>query len=100
MRYLKRVNDLMAATVSDSKQQKIGYVALVVRDYDEAIEFYRQKLGFILVEDTPIDGKRWVLMSAWFYRDMPAARKSLLPRTSGSHLKPDRRPRLSLPAYR
>jgi catechol 2,3-dioxygenase-like lactoylglutathione lyase family enzyme len=45
------------------KRQQIGYIAIVVRDYDEAIEFYRQKLGFVLVEDTPIEGKRWVLMS-------------------------------------
>jgi catechol 2,3-dioxygenase-like lactoylglutathione lyase family enzyme len=45
------------------KRQQIGYIAIVVRDYDEAIEFYRQKFGFVLVEDTPIEGKRWVLMS-------------------------------------
>jgi catechol 2,3-dioxygenase-like lactoylglutathione lyase family enzyme len=46
------------------KHQQIGYVALVVRDYDEAIAFYRDKLGFTLVEDTPLGGeKRWVLMS-------------------------------------
>ncbi len=45
-------------------QQEIGYIALVVRDYDEAIEFYRQKLGFRLVEDTKLtDQKRWVLMA-------------------------------------
>lgn len=42
----------------------IGYIALVVRDYDEAIEFYRQKIGFELVEDTQLDAeKRWVLMA-------------------------------------
>jgi lactoylglutathione lyase len=42
----------------------IGYVALVVRDYDEAIEFYGQKLGFTLVEDTRLsERKRWVLMA-------------------------------------
>jgi catechol 2,3-dioxygenase-like lactoylglutathione lyase family enzyme len=41
----------------------IGYVALVVRDYDEAIAFYRDKLGFVLVEDTALSAeKRWVLM--------------------------------------
>lgn len=45
-------------------QQQIGYVALVVREYDEAIAFYRDKLGFRLMEDTPLGGeKRWVLMS-------------------------------------
>jgi catechol 2,3-dioxygenase-like lactoylglutathione lyase family enzyme len=45
-------------------RQRIGYVALVVREYDEAIEFYSKKLGFVLVEDTFIGGdKRWVLMA-------------------------------------
>lgn len=44
--------------------QRIGYVALVVRDYDEAITFYTQALGFALVEDSPQgDGKRWVLVA-------------------------------------
>ena len=42
-------------------RQRIGYVALIVRDYDEAIEFYRQALGFELIEDTDLGGgKRWV----------------------------------------
>ncbi|HLW84357.1 MAG TPA: VOC family protein [Candidatus Sulfotelmatobacter sp.] len=41
--------------------QKLGYVALVVRDYDEALAFYTQVIGFHLVEDTDLgDGKRWV----------------------------------------
>jgi catechol 2,3-dioxygenase-like lactoylglutathione lyase family enzyme len=41
--------------------QKLGYVALVVRDYDEAIAFYTQSLGFQLIEDTDLGGgKRWV----------------------------------------
>ena len=45
-------------------KQTIGYVTLVVREYDEAIEFYTQRLGFELVEDTPLEhGKRWVLVS-------------------------------------
>lgn len=47
-----------------AKHQQIGYIALVVRDYDEAIAFYREKLSFVLVEDTPLGGeKRWVLMA-------------------------------------
>ena len=42
-------------------KQKIGSLALVVRDYDEAIAFYTQKLRFDLLEDTDLgDGKRWV----------------------------------------
>ena len=43
--------------------QHIALVALVVRDYDEAIEFYVDRLGFELVEDTPLgDYKRWVVV--------------------------------------
>ena len=34
--------------------QKLGYVAVVVRDYDEAIAFYTQSLGFQLIEDTDL----------------------------------------------
>ena len=45
-------------------KQHIGYVALVVRDYDEAIAFYTKTLRFNLIEDTPLDGgKRWVLVA-------------------------------------
>lgn len=46
-------------------KQSIGYVALVVRDYDEAIKYYVDTLGFRLIEDTPIEaqGKRWVLVA-------------------------------------
>src|SRR6185503_13868692 len=46
-------------------KQSIGYVALVVRDYDEAIRFYVEILGFQLVEDTYIasQDKRWVLVA-------------------------------------
>jgi len=42
--------------------QTLGAVALIVRDYDEAIAFYVGKLGFQLFEDTPIGDKRWVLV--------------------------------------
>ena len=46
-------------------RQSIVHIALVVRDYDEAIEFYTQKLHFTLVEDTyqPEQNKRWVVVS-------------------------------------
>ena len=45
--------------------QSIVYVALVVRDYDEAIRFYTEKLNFTVVEDTyqPEQNKRWVLVA-------------------------------------
>jgi catechol 2,3-dioxygenase-like lactoylglutathione lyase family enzyme len=43
--------------------QNLAYVALVVRDYDEAIAFFTQALGFTVIEDTALgDGKRWVLV--------------------------------------
>ena len=46
-------------------RQAIIHVALVVRDYDEAIDFYCNKLHFTLVEDTyqPEQDKRWVVVS-------------------------------------
>jgi catechol 2,3-dioxygenase-like lactoylglutathione lyase family enzyme len=46
-------------------RQSIAHVALVVRDYDEAIEFFTGKLDFTLVEDTyqPEQDKRWVLVA-------------------------------------
>lgn len=46
-------------------RQSIVHIALIVRDYDEAIEFYTKKLHFTLVEDTyqPEQDKRWVVVS-------------------------------------
>ena len=46
-------------------KQSIVHVALVVNDYDEAIEFYTQTLNFELIEDTyqPEQDKRWVVVS-------------------------------------
>lgn len=46
-------------------KQNIVHIALVVRDYDEALDFYINKLNFTLVEDTyqPEQDKRWVVVS-------------------------------------
>jgi len=46
-------------------KQSIVHIALVVRDYDEAIDFYVNKLGFELIEDTyqPAQDKRWVVVA-------------------------------------
>jgi len=49
-------------------QQSIGYVSLVVRDYDEAIAWFTEKLGFDLIEDSGSkdrhgQDKRWVLVA-------------------------------------
>ena len=54
--------------------QYLGLVALVVYDYDEAIDFYVNTLGFILIEDTPVpaQAKRWVVVAP------PGARESRL----------------------
>lgn len=44
--------------------QSIATVALLVRDYDEAIAFYRDALGFSLVTDSPLgEDKRWVVVA-------------------------------------
>lgn len=45
--------------------QSIVHIALVVKDYDEAIEFYTKKLHFKLIEDTYQEeqDKRWVIVS-------------------------------------
>jgi catechol 2,3-dioxygenase-like lactoylglutathione lyase family enzyme len=45
-------------------KQSIAHIALVVKDYDEAITFYTQKLHFTLVEDTVLsETKRWVMVA-------------------------------------
>src|SRR6266540_7301166 len=45
-------------------KQKIARIALVVDDYDKAIEFYTQKLNFNLIEDTVLsETKRWVVVA-------------------------------------
>jgi catechol 2,3-dioxygenase-like lactoylglutathione lyase family enzyme len=46
-------------------KQTIVHIALVVRDYDEAIDFYVNKLGFELLDDTyqPEQDKRWVVVA-------------------------------------
>lgn len=45
-------------------EQKIAHVSLLVKDYDEAIEFYTKKLNFKLIEDKKLgENKRWVIVS-------------------------------------
>jgi catechol 2,3-dioxygenase-like lactoylglutathione lyase family enzyme len=55
-------------------KQSIGLVALVVREYDEAIDFYVGTLGFSLIEDSyiPAQDKHWVVVAP------PGARESRL----------------------
>lgn len=46
-------------------KQTLGLITLVVRDYDEALLFYVEKLGFVLIEDSFIaeQNKRWVVVA-------------------------------------
>jgi catechol 2,3-dioxygenase-like lactoylglutathione lyase family enzyme len=46
-------------------KQSLGLVSLVVREYDEALEFFVGKLGFMLIEDSflPEEAKRWVVVA-------------------------------------
>ncbi|HEY0661608.1 MAG TPA: VOC family protein [Lysobacter sp.] len=54
-------------------KQHIGSITLLVGDYDEAIAYYTQSLGFELLEDTDLgDGKRWVRVAP------PGARETAL----------------------
>jgi catechol 2,3-dioxygenase-like lactoylglutathione lyase family enzyme len=51
--------------------QHLAAIALIVRDYDEALDFYVGKLGFDLVEDTRMsDTKRWVLVAPLGAKEM------------------------------
>lgn len=63
--------------------QHLGLVSVVVEDYDAAIAFYVQTLGFTLVDDTyqPAQDKRWVVVAP------PGARESrlLLARATNEH---------------
>jgi catechol 2,3-dioxygenase-like lactoylglutathione lyase family enzyme len=57
----------------------LAQVTLVVREYDEAIAFFTEKLGFHLLEDSALgDGKRWVVVQP----DGPASLRLLLARAS------------------
>ncbi len=45
-------------------KQRIAHIALVVKEYDEAIQFYTEQLDFTLLEDTPLsEDKRWVIVA-------------------------------------
>ncbi len=45
-------------------KQELAHVAIIVDDYDNAIQFYTQKLNFLLAEDTVLsETKRWVLLT-------------------------------------
>jgi catechol 2,3-dioxygenase-like lactoylglutathione lyase family enzyme len=71
------------------RTQRLAHMALVVREYDEAIEFYADKLGFELLEDTDLGGeKRWVRVAP----PGGGGAALLLARASGQNSRPDREP--------
>ena len=59
------MGDPRHADAGEGPQQSIAHVALLVRDYDEALAFYVGKLGFRLVQDLdqPEQAKRWVVIA-------------------------------------
>lgn len=68
-------------------QQKIGNIALLVADYDDAIAFYTTKLQFSLVADTDLGGgKRWVEIAPNAYRILRQVQLCLT--TSANQRKP------------
>ena len=83
-------------------KQSIAQLSLVVREYEEAIDFFVGKLGFDLIEDTdlPGEGKRWVIVAP---PGSSGSRLLLAGRRRGaghSCREPDRRSRLPVLAYR
>ena len=61
----QRLDPVGLVLLGKAMKQAIGQVSLLVRDYDEAIEYYTKVLGFLLVEDVVVDadGKRWVVVA-------------------------------------
>jgi len=53
----------MTTTANPTPHSQLALVSLLVRDYDEAIDFYTQALGFQLQEDSPQGDKRWVVVA-------------------------------------
>jgi uncharacterized glyoxalase superfamily protein PhnB len=51
--------------IATTSKARLALISLVVRDYDEALDFYVGKLGFELIEDTyiPEQDKRWVVVA-------------------------------------
>jgi catechol 2,3-dioxygenase-like lactoylglutathione lyase family enzyme len=80
--------------------QHIGYIALLVRDYDEAISYFIEKLGFTVAEDTDLGGgKRWVLVAPPGSVDLACAGKGSICGPIASHRESDWWPRLPILAH-
>ena len=81
--------------------QTIAQVTLAVRDYDEAIAFYTQKLSFTLVEDIPLpeEQKRWVVVAPpGGYRHSPGP--GFQAGAGGLCRQPERRPGIFVSQHR
>lgn len=71
--------------MNDAGKRRVATVAVVVRDYDEAIAWYRDKLGFVLEEDADLgDGKRWITMMPSRGSGQGAGARLLLARAVGA----------------
>lgn len=80
--------------------QKLGSVALIVRDYNEAIAFFTNKLEFQLIEDTDLgNGKRWVRVRPPGSTGTDLLLARAVNPEQASRIG-NRRPRLSVPAHR
>jgi Glyoxalase/Bleomycin resistance protein/Dioxygenase superfamily len=94
---------LRSAAYDLTMRQHIGYVSLLVRDYDEAISYFTGQLGFGLVEDTNLgNGKRWVLIapSGSLAGDPHPPGESGHRGSNATHWRSSRRARVFLLAHR
>src|SRR4029078_6463223 len=59
------IRDINPHSPTSQMKQSLGLVSLVVRDYDEALAFFVGRLGFLLVQDSPVpeQEKRWVVIA-------------------------------------
>ena len=82
-------------------KKSIGAISLLVRDYNEAISFYVDKLGFHLMEDTDMGaGALDSDCASRLRRGLSALGKSIISRTTFPRWKPDGWTRLPLPPHK
>jgi catechol 2,3-dioxygenase-like lactoylglutathione lyase family enzyme len=81
--------------------QRIAHIALVVRDYDEAIDFYVNKLDFVLLEDTKLsEEKRWVMVAPNGAKECSLLLAKAADETSRKYWKSNRRTSFLVSFYR
>ena len=90
---------IIACAGQDGSVIRLATVTLVVRDYDEAMRWFVDVLGFAVVEDTPLTGdKRWVVVGPPDGSTRAAAREGERCEPRGPSRRSDRRARGVLPA--